>query len=521
MSQALFEAGVSVQEFTLTNPRALEAVRSVLGEIAAFSDGRAAMGVGSVRNRQQALEAMAAGAHFLVSPVFCPSVVACCVENQVPIFCGAMTPTEISAAWQAGASVVKVFPARGLGPDYIKDVLAPLPEIKLMPTGGVELKNMRQYYAAGAVAVGVGGHLLDLQAIACGDWARSRPARGVSRMQPCKGLMLTDATSRFDVVTLGETMLRFTPPAFERFGQSRMVEVHVGGSESNTAVGLSRLGHRVSWISRLTDNPLGRWIASELSAQGVDVSLVVWTAEQRVGTYYMERGRQPRPSQIYYDRAGSAMCSIQPDDLPIGLFSLATARVFHLSGITCGLSDSAAMTATFAVEQAKQAGQHVSFDLNFRGRLWDAEDAYRVCKPLMAQADTIFLAIRDAHAVCGVPADHDAEQTCRELHARWPKATIVQTLGSQGAMAIEPDGKLYSQPAFQVEQVERLGSGDAFSAGYLAAILQGQSLPTALAWACAAAALKYTIAGDLPLFDRSMLSQLLADCGPPGDALQR
>ncbi len=172
LSRALLQGGIVAQEFTLTNPLALEAIAEVLREIKEFSSGTATIGVGSVRSTEQATAAMAAGAQFVVSPIHCPEVSAACIAGNVPLMSGALTPTEIAAAWEAGASLVKVFPARGLGPEYIKDVLAPMPEIKLMPTGGVGLENMQAYFKAGASAVGIGGSLIDLTALAARDWER-------------------------------------------------------------------------------------------------------------------------------------------------------------------------------------------------------------------------------------------------------------------------------------------------------------------------------------------------------------
>ena len=269
-----------------------------------------------------------------------------CQAANVPVFSGAFTPTEIHTAWQAGASIVKVFPVRGLGPRYIQDVLAPMPELPLMPTGGVDLNNIKPFLDAGAVAVGVGGSLLDSRAIGEGNWAADLLDREILCRTSCRGFgMMSDSMPRpnpreseasvargVDVQTIGETMLRFTPPAFERFGQSRAVEMHVGGSESNTAVGLARLGHRARWISRMTDNPLGRWIVREIASHGVDDSYVIWTDEDRVGTYYMERGLPPRDSRVFYDREASAISRLQAADLPRELFSPGAAQTPTLDG---------------------------------------------------------------------------------------------------------------------------------------------------------------------------------------------
>lgn len=325
----------------------------------------------------------------------------------------------------------------------------------------------------------------------------------------------------YDVITLGETMARFTPPGFERFGQSPVVEIHVGGSESNTAVGLARLGHKVAWISRLTNNPIGRWIAGQIASHGVDVSFVQWTDDDRVGTYYMERGRPPRGSQVFYDRRHSAMSHMLPHEVPSELFTAQRARIFHTTGITLGLGEAARRTAERCVQLARAGGLLVSFDLNYRSKLWSAADAYLICEPFMAQADVIFMAIRDAHAVCGAAAEDSAESVCRQLHPRWPGATLVITRGSLGAVALDPQGTYFEQAAFPADEVERLGGGDAFSAGYLCGLLEGQEIPSNLRWGCAAAAFKYTLPGDLPLLDRSPVERLACATSPRSSSLER
>ena len=175
LSQALLAAGVLVQEFTLTNPQALEAVVRVKEQLAEFRDGRAVVGVGSVRSESDVVQAQAAGAQFVVTPILLPSVIERAFgrdrQDQLPVMCGAYTPTEIATAAAAGADVVKVFPARSLGPNYIRDVLAPMPELKLMPTGGVNLENLQAYLQAGAYAVGIGSNLFDLADLERGAWA--------------------------------------------------------------------------------------------------------------------------------------------------------------------------------------------------------------------------------------------------------------------------------------------------------------------------------------------------------------
>lgn len=168
--EAAAEGGVKAIEITLTVPGAL-------GQIAAARDRFGSdilLGVGSVRSAESARDAVQAGARFVVSPIFFPEIVAAAHEMGVPAMPGCFTPTEIASAVRAGADVVKVFPADIVGMNFFKAVLAPMPELKLMPTGGVSLTNAGEWLAAGACAVGIGSALIQKDAVKAGDYARIR-----------------------------------------------------------------------------------------------------------------------------------------------------------------------------------------------------------------------------------------------------------------------------------------------------------------------------------------------------------
>ncbi len=183
--ETLLDAGVRCIEFTLTNRKALSWVSRLVSEHPSFRTGHAFLGMGSVRNVDEAQTVLDAGAQFVVTPIMQPEVIRRCVEAKVPIACGAYTPTEIATAWDSGAQFVKVFPARGLGPNYIKDLLAPMPYLKLMPTGGIDAKNARDYLSAGALAVGVGGTLCSPSLVEQGDWESIRNA-ALSIVHACR-----------------------------------------------------------------------------------------------------------------------------------------------------------------------------------------------------------------------------------------------------------------------------------------------------------------------------------------------
>lgn len=165
--EAVREGGVTAIEITMTTPNAL----AVIEEIAREMDDSVQVGVGSVLDAETARQAIDAGARYVVSPIFKPEIIAEAHRHDVPAMPGAFTPTEVQAATEAGADVVKVFPADILGMDFFKGVLAPMPHLKLMPTGGVSLTNAGDWIRAGAVAVGVGSALLDKRAIAEEDYA--------------------------------------------------------------------------------------------------------------------------------------------------------------------------------------------------------------------------------------------------------------------------------------------------------------------------------------------------------------
>ena len=175
---ALAAGGVRALEVTMTVPRAVE----LIGELAPTLPDGFLLGAGTVTDARTARAVIDAGAAYIVSPVFRPEVIAACHEHQVPAIPGCLTPTEILAAHEAGADIIKVFPATALGPQYIKDVRAPLPQVKLMPTGGVTPDNAGDWIRAGAVAVGIGSALVDAKAIDAGrfDLIRSNAERVVA-----------------------------------------------------------------------------------------------------------------------------------------------------------------------------------------------------------------------------------------------------------------------------------------------------------------------------------------------------
>ena len=306
-----------------------------------------------------------------------------------------------------------------------------------------------------------------------------------------------------DVLTFGETMLRLSPPGRLRLAQAASLDVWVAGCESNVAAALCALGLSATWVSRLPDNPPARKVEAALRATGVDVSHVVWTpANERVGLFYAEAAAEPRAGTVVYDRAHSAASALTPDDLPDALFDCH--RHLHVSGITSALSASCAAAVADAAARAKARGRTVSLDVNYRAKLWSPQDAAAALSLLMASVDVLFCAQADAALLFGLSGDASS------LRDHFGVPVAVLTAGADGATACDAGGCL-AVPAVPVaETVERIGSGDAFAAGFLAEYLRGASLEDALKMGAAAGALKRTILGDMLVATRADIEAVRA-----------
>ena len=188
IADALADGGVRVLEVTMTVPGAVDLIRALAPSLRPG----VLLGAGTVLDGDTASRVIDAGARFVVSPVFKPELIEVCHRHDVPVMPGCFSPTEILAAWEAGADFVKVFPATALGPSFFRDVRGPLPTVKLIPTGGVTLDNAGEWIRAGAAAVGVGTALLDAKAISAGDYGviRTNAARIVANVNSARAPQL-------------------------------------------------------------------------------------------------------------------------------------------------------------------------------------------------------------------------------------------------------------------------------------------------------------------------------------------
>jgi 2-dehydro-3-deoxygluconokinase len=318
-----------------------------------------------------------------------------------------------------------------------------------------------------------------------------------------------------EVVTFGEAMIRLVPPHFQRLEQTTSLDVQVGGGELNVAVGASRLGLKSSWVSRLPKNALGRLLENRVKQAGVDTSHLVWTNEGRLGLYFVEFGAAPRPSSVLYDRAHSAISAIQPGEVDWKRI-LEGAKWFHVSGITPALSDSAAAVTREALRAARAAGAMVSYDLNYRAKLWSPEKAQAVQEPLMQYVDVLITTEEDTAVVFKIKAEgrtdassftevsadpykHVAQQLQRKFKLKAVAITLRENplvwRNTWTAIAYA-DGKFYEDAKYDLEIVDRIGGGDSFSAGFIYGFLTKQSYDAAVRYGNAFSALKHSNPGD-------------------------
>jgi 2-dehydro-3-deoxygluconokinase len=320
-----------------------------------------------------------------------------------------------------------------------------------------------------------------------------------------------------DVVTFGEAMVRLAPPGFRRIEQAESLDVQVGGAELNTAVALVRLGRSAAWMSRLTDNPLGRLVLNRARAAGVDTSGVVLTPEDRVGLYFLEFGAAPRASSVVYDRQDSAVARIAPGMIDWAKV-FAGARWFHVTGITPALSASAATATREALAAAKSAGLTVSFDLNYRAKLWTPEEAGRCLGELMSYTDVLITTEEDVAKVFGITGRTE-EEVAKQLTERFGLRVVAITLrdnplvwrNSWTAVAFA-GGTAYSTRRYEVEIVDRLGAGDSFAAGLIHGLLD-EDLQKGLDYGVALSALKHSVPGDFAWVTREEVEALLKGGG--------
>ena len=337
----------------------------------------------------------------------------------------------------------------------------------------------------------------------------------------------------YDVVTFGEAMVRLRPKDGLRLEQARDLEVSVGGGELNVAVCCARLGLQAAWVSRLPDNPLGRLVRGKALEQAVCTAHVITAQDGRAGLYFLEEGASPRAAAVLYDRAGSSISRIRPGEVDWAKVLTGTKR-FHVSGITPALSKSAAEATAEALVAAKQAGCSVSYDLNYRSKLWTKEEARACQEPLMKHVDILVTTEEDTKVVFGIEMPKtkgvDSERFTRveTFGYREVARLLAEKYGFKGVAVTLRENKsvwfntwwglyydagqkaYFEAPRYEVEIVDRVGAGDSFAAGLLAGLtFKPGDFDHAIRFAVATSALKHSIPGDFCIVTRAEVEALI------------
>lgn len=295
------------------------------------------------------------------------------------------------------------------------------------------------------------------------------------------------------------------PPQPVGLEEASLLKLDIAGAESNLCIGLSRLGLQARFISRVGADPFGSRIRQVLEQEGVDTQALLADAAAPTGVFFREHLPDGQ-RRVYYYRQGSAASRLSPEDLRPQFF--AGARIVHLTGITPALSPACASACQRAIELARQVGARISFDPNYRPRLWDAETARLILLPLMSQADILLMGDEDARLLFGV-ADEQALQYGSELGA----SVVVLKRGAAGAWAQvcehpERRNRVIRVPAYPVEQiVDPVGAGDGFDAGFLAGWLQGWQLEACLQLGARLGAAAVTVMGDYEAYPRLSINK--------------
>ena len=304
---------------------------------------------------------------------------------------------------------------------------------------------------------------------------------------------------RYDVTTLGEMMLRLSIPSGKRLEHATQLDVYPAGAEANVTTLLARLERKTCWMGALPKNPLGRLAVNALRVAGVDTGGVIWKEGGRMGTYYVEFGEPPRGIQVTYDRAHSCATQLRVNDIDWDL--LLDTRLLHLTGITPPLSPSCQEIIIEAVHRARERGVPISFDINYRQKLWSATDAAQMLLPLIRDVELLFCSQADAVRLfhCTGSMQEIAQRMLELSKAHH----VIVTFAEQGVLLW--NGKEWQHEAARSTHIiDRLGAGDALAAGVIHGWLDGD-LSAGLRYGVTLAALALSQFGDMVMTNKSEL----------------
>jgi len=316
--------------------------------------------------------------------------------------------------------------------------------------------------------------------------------------------MMIEGGSMIDVISYGEVMLRFTPERYRTFLSSNTWNVEVGGTEANVLVALSLLGLKTEFISFFPDNFLGFKAISELKKYGVGVEKVRLIPEGRMGLYFVELHHRSKGIRVLYDRRDSSFSIGVLSDTDLEF--IRKAKLIHLTGVTPSLSE-VCKSNVIKICTSKKDSQILSFDINYRKKLWGEKECRRFLDIILPFVDILFVKKEDYNLL--FEEENNEEKILYKLQKTYGKDKIyVLTQGEEGCSVLYKD-EYFSQQAYNTDVVDRIGAGDAFVAGFLYGYLKGKDLKNSAKYGSLLASIKMSIFGDFPALDRKTLLDLL------------
>lgn len=325
------------------------------------------------------------------------------------------------------------------------------------------------------------------------------------------------------VVTLGEIMMRLSTNSGERITHAQQFEVYYGGGEANVAVSLANYGHEVAFASKVPNNALGQSVKTFLNSYGVSTTHLLFGG-QRLGLYYMEPGVGKRAADVIYDRVGSSFAAITENEWNLSeLFE--GADIFHISGITPALSREWSKLTIELIKTAKKAGVKISFDINYRAKLWSQAEAGETIRKILPYVDYCSAGDMDARYLLNIPKYNEKNGTknemiyyYQEMQNLFPNIQVFYSTKRKIHSATENDltgnlwmdRKYYESECHKIKPIiDRIGGGDAFSGGILHGLLCHYDPQTTIDFATAASALKHTVHGDCNQFSVSEVKSFM------------
>lgn len=311
----------------------------------------------------------------------------------------------------------------------------------------------------------------------------------------------------FDLLSLGEILLRLSPPDNERIVRGDTFQKQVGGAELNVVSGVSLLGLRTGMISMLPDNALGTYAKNRVRFCGVSDDYLIYDkdTDARLGIYYYENGAYPRKPSVVYDRKHASFCKFSADDFPKEMYG--STRCFHTTGITLALSENTRKNAIEMIKRFKENGTIISFDVNFRGNLWTGDEARECIETILPYVDIFFCSEETAKLT--FLKQGNVYEIMKSFTEEYPISFVASTQRVVHSPKVHSFGSVFynakedkfyeEEPYKNIEVVDRIGSGDAYISGALYGLLKHNfNCRKALEYGNATSAVKNTIPGDLP-----------------------